>query len=250
MLQSKGVLLQRIIKIMEGIGLLTLTAAGIGILHTLTGPDHYVPFIMMARAGHWSYRKTIWITLLCGAGHVGSSVAIGFIGIVAGLAITSIELVEGFRANLAVWAIILFGLIYTIWGLRRAYQNISHSHFHEHDDGVVHFHSHNHRSEHMHVHQTKESKITPWVIFVIFVLGPCEPLIPLLMYPAAQHNMGGVVLVSGVFAAATILTMLFSVLLGLKGIRLIRLNLFDRYMHAIAGFSILLCGLAMEFLGL
>ncbi|HOD34406.1 MAG TPA: hypothetical protein PLR20_01590 [Syntrophales bacterium] len=28
---------------------------------------------------------------------------------------------------------------------------------------------------------------TPWVLFTIFVLGPSEPLIPVLMFPAARN---------------------------------------------------------------
>jgi nickel/cobalt transporter (NicO) family protein len=29
---------------------ITITAASIGLFHTLMGPDHYLPFIVMARA--------------------------------------------------------------------------------------------------------------------------------------------------------------------------------------------------------
>ena len=35
------------------LSLLTLTAAGIAFLHTVAGPDHYVPFIVMSRLGRW-----------------------------------------------------------------------------------------------------------------------------------------------------------------------------------------------------
>jgi hypothetical protein len=33
---------------------LILTAASIGFFHTLLGPDHYLPFIMMSWARKWS----------------------------------------------------------------------------------------------------------------------------------------------------------------------------------------------------
>ena len=52
------------------LSLLTLTAAWLAFLHTVAGPDHYVPFIAMSRLGRWSMLKTTWITLLCGLGHV------------------------------------------------------------------------------------------------------------------------------------------------------------------------------------
>ena len=57
------------------------TAASIGFLHTLLGPDHYLPFVAMSRAGGWSLKKTTVVTVLCGMGHVLSSVVLGFIGI-------------------------------------------------------------------------------------------------------------------------------------------------------------------------
>ena len=64
---------------------LFLTSLSIGLLHTLVGPDHYLPFIVMGRARKWSLGRTAWITTLCGIGHVGSSVLLGMIGIAAGI---------------------------------------------------------------------------------------------------------------------------------------------------------------------
>jgi hypothetical protein len=86
--------------------------------------------------------------------------------------------------------------------------------------------------------------MTPWVLFTIFVFGPCEPLIPLLMLPAAQHSVWGVVAVTAVFGVVTLSTMLGMVLLGVWGLdRAIfgRLNL-ERYTHALAGAALTACG--------
>ena len=69
------------------LNILILTAVSIGFIHTLIGPDHYLPFIMMSKARGWSIGKTIWITLACGIGHVFSSVVIGVLGIGLGLAV-------------------------------------------------------------------------------------------------------------------------------------------------------------------
>ena len=52
------------------INILIATAASIGFIHTLIGPDHYLPFIMMSKARGWSVAKTLWITLACGVGHL------------------------------------------------------------------------------------------------------------------------------------------------------------------------------------
>ena len=227
------------------------TAASIGFVHTLFGPDHYVPFVMMSWARRWSRRKTSLITILCGLGHVGSSILLGLIGVAVGVALQKLELLESWRGNLAGWALIAFGLLYFAWGLRRAYRNRPHHHAHVHGDQPAHEHEHAHTHEHSHVHDHDPARsVTPWALFVVFVLGPCEPLIPILMYPAAKQSLTGMVLVTLTFALVTIGTMLGAVLIGMTGVNLLPLSKVARFTHALAGASICLCGLAMQFLGL
>lgn len=228
--------------------LLTLSgfAALTGFLHTLTGPDHYLPFIFLSRARKWSLFKTIWITLICGIGHVGSSVLLGGIGIASGMAVDKLTHTEVLRGSIVSWIFILFGLAYFIWGLYKGIKNKAHKHLHFHDNGKLHEHEHIHGEEHSHEHG---KKLTFWVLFLIFVLGPCEPLIPFLMYPAAQHHTWGIVQIAGIFSVVTIITMLTLVILSLKGLELLPLKKIERYMDAIAGGIILICGFGMVFLG-
>ena len=108
------------------------TAASIGFIHTVIGPDHYLPFIVMARARRWPLSKTLIISFLCGLGHVLSSVVLGFLGIGLGIAVTKLEGVESFRGSLAAWLLIGFGLAYFVWGLHRALRNRPHTHVHAH----------------------------------------------------------------------------------------------------------------------
>ena len=233
------------------LGALIITAASIGFFHTLLGPDHYLPFVMMSWARKWSGLKTTLITVLCGLGHIGSSVVLGLLGVSVGIAVNKLEFVEGFRGNLAGWLLIAFGLVYLVWGLRRAYRNRPHVHSHAHTSEAAHTHSHSHHQEHAHVHNdTAKQSIAPWALFVIFVFGPCEPLIPILMYPAAKNSFFGLVVVTSVFGVVTLGTMLGMVLISRAGVSFIPLKRLQRYTHAIAGATILLCGLAIRFLGL
>jgi len=235
----------------EELPILLVTAASLGFVHTSLGPDHYLPFIAMSKARHWSVYKTSLVTILCGIGHVLGSVIIGLIGIAFGIAITKLQEIESTRGEIAAWLLISFGLVYLIWGLRKAYRNKPHSHIHFHQDGEVHFHTHTHEKEHAHVHSDeKKANITPWILFTIFVFGPCEVLIPLFMYTASLKNTIGLVLVTSFFGLATILTMLIIVLVSLSGIKLISFNKIEKYTHALAGAIILFCGLAIKFLGL
>jgi len=232
------------------LALLVITALTLGFTHTLFGPDHYLPFIVIAKAKHWSLLRTAWITFLCGLGHIGSSIALGLVGIVFGVALSKLEFIEGLRGNIAGWMLLGFGLAYFIWGLRKSLKNRPHAHYHFHGDGDIHEHLHIHREEHAHLHEAREKVLTPWVLFIIFVFGPCEVLIPLIMYPAAQASISGMLLVTGAFSLATISTMLVVVLLGTYGFRFARFSFLERHAEAVAGFSIMLCGVAIQFLGL
>ena len=69
---------------------LIITAASIGFFHTILGPDHYLPFIMMSWARKWSALKTFLITFLCGLGHIASSVVLGLIGVAMGITGTDV----------------------------------------------------------------------------------------------------------------------------------------------------------------
>lgn len=232
---------------------LVIAAATIGFLHTLMGPDHYLPFIMMSWARKWSAAKTAVITLLCALGHIGSSVVLGLVGVSLGWAVESLTGAESLRGRIAAWLFIAFGLIYLIWGIRHIYRSKPHRHSHSHaaEESHGHVHAHSHFGEHAHVHDIQSIKsLTPWILFTIFVFGPCEPLIPFLMYPAAKGSLFGLLLVTAVFGITTAATMLATVFLGKAGVDFLPLRSVQRYSHALAGATILLCGLAIQFLGL
>ena len=230
--------------------ILTWTAVTIGFVHTIFGPDHYVPFIVLSKVRQWSGIKTVMITLLCGIGHVLSSIILGFVGIAVGIAVFKLETIEAFRGEIAAWLLIAFGFTYLIWGIHRAIRHKPHEHPHVHENGAVHSHSHQHVGEHTHVHTSKSANITPWILFIIFVFGPCEPLIPLVMYPAAKGNILSVVIVASVFGLTTITTMLAVVLVSFYGLSKLPVRRLERYSHALAGLTILFCGSAIKFLGL
>ena len=256
------------------IWMLAGTAATLGLVHTIIGPDHYLPFIVIGRARNWTLRKTLVVSFLAGLGHILSSVVLGFLGIALGIAVSKLEGVESTRGAIAAWLLIGFGFAYFIWGMRRAWRGKTHSHAHVHDHDEAREHPHGpdlggHDPEHEHVHQhahahshelaehahphgeiPRKVNITPWVLFTIFVFGPCEPLIPLVMYPAARHSTAGVILVAAAFGLVTIATMLIIITAASWGASFVRLGKLERYSHALAGLMILVSGLAVQFLGL
>ena len=139
-----------------------------------------------------------------------------------------------------------FGIVYTAWGLRRGLRDRPHAHSHVHADGTLHDHEHAHHREHAHPHGASDgAKLAPWVLFTIFVLGPCEPLIPVLLVPAFQHSFAGVIWVTIVFAVVTLVTVLGLVFAGLAGLGALPQLRIQKFSHAFAGVTLCLCGLFM-----
>jgi nickel/cobalt exporter len=228
--------------------LLLLTAASLGIVHTAFGPDHYVPFIALSRTRNWSFKKTALITILCGIFHVLSSIVIGLIGFAFGIALEHLETVESTRGEIATWLLIGFGLFYFIWGVKTSLSH-NHSHFNLLSDNHSHIHNQSFFDKVLHFLKIKDQS-TVWVLFIIFIFGPCEVLIPLFMYSASQHNFTIATLVAIVFGIFTISTMLVIVLLSIKGLSLIKIKSIEKYSHAIAGFTIFICGISIKLFGL
>jgi ABC-type nickel/cobalt efflux system permease component RcnA len=237
---------------------LSSAAAGIAFAHTLLGVDHYLPFVVMAKARGWSMVKTIKVTALCGVGHIIGSIMLGSVGILVGIQLSSLMWVEGVRGDLAAWALVTVGLLYICWGLRRAHKIKSHSDWHSNNE-KQHSHSHSYHAEHSHIHRADifderslsggRSNMAPWAVFVIFVLGPCEPLIPLLMYPAAQQSLISVAAVSAVFFFVTLATMLLAVTLSTYGLQFIQLSMLRKFDYAFVGSALVMCGLSIIVLG-
>jgi nickel/cobalt exporter len=204
------------------------SAMAIGFIHTLIGPDHYVPLIAMSKVRSWSMFKTFIVTLICGIAHVGSAAILGMIAVILGFGLAKLNFIESFRGNIAVWLLIGFGLVYLAWSI---YKLIRHKHHHHH---------------HHHI----KTEITPWVLCLIFVLGPCEPLIPLMLYPAIRGSLLDVFAVIMIFGMATIMTMLSVVVMTVYGTNFIRVKFLEKYGNVMAGAIICSTGVAIKVFGL
>jgi len=222
--------------ILEDQNILISTAALIAFIHTIIGPDHYLIFVALGKARDWGTLKTLKYTTICGVGHILSSVIIGFIGIFFGIELVKLVNLEESRGLLSEWMLLFFGLIYFVWGLRKI---------------RIHKNKKNITNKHSYINSQKKAlNITPLALFIIFVFGPCEALIPLFMYPAIEADMMLVFQVAFVFGIVTLLTMLLSVFLLMKGLNIFKFNSFEKYSHVIAGASIMLCAIAINFAGL
>lgn len=212
---------------------LLVTAFLTAFIHTIAGPDHYLPFIAIAKSRGYGITKTLAWTFVCGIGHIGSAllIAAAFIWFSHILTASKLEWLEDNRSNLAAYAMIGFGGAYLLFALRHRFL-------------------HKHTQTHTHFAKPEDSKsITPWIIFIIFVLGPCEALLPIL---TASSVLGVSAVISStiVFSVTTIATMMAAVALGLSGLNRLHFNWIEKYASEIAGGTVMACGLAIVCLGL
>lgn len=231
---------------MEELYVLFVSAASLGFVHTILGPDHYLPFIVLSKARKWSVSKTMWITLISGIGHVGSSILIGMLGIAMGISLHKLEAFESFRGGMVGWMLFAFGVGYTIYGLIKYLRSSGHMHLPKFMvpkkiRGLQHLDSEEKVRD--------NTRLTPWILFLIFVFGPCEVLIPMLIFPAYENSTFGMITVALIFGFATVLTMLLAVFIGIKGTSMIRFRKHEKYWHLIAGVIILISGTGIVFLG-
>ena len=228
---------------------LITAAVGVAVIHTVLGPDHYLPFVMLGRARHWSVRRTVGITALFGVAHVVSSVLLGTLGLAAGVAVGRLSAWEQARGTLAAWMLVAFGVTYLSWGLRRAVRRRTGIEPHDHG-GHVHLHRHG-ADPHRHADPAAPyTGPTFWSLLAIFVLGPCEPLIPLFVLPASRGDWAAAAWTALAFGIATVVAMVAATLVGLAGLRPWLTARLARFSHAMAGAVIAASGLAILFLGL
>jgi nickel/cobalt exporter len=240
-------------------GLFTALAAGavtVGSLHALA-PDHWVPFAALARAQRWSTSRTIVTTALCGFGHVTVSVLLGLLGLVFGVGLLQ-ALGERMEAVAGI-LLVGFGLVYGMWGLRRAARAALDRRVHGHAHVGAHAHAEAPGGDPpgLHAFDTLDSRaereafpprLTAWGLFLIFSADPCVAVIPLLFASAPLGVLRTVVIVA-LYEMATIGTMILLVTPARAAARALRVRWVDRYGDAVAGGVIAVVGLAVAAFG-
>jgi nickel/cobalt transporter (NicO) family protein len=234
------------------LSVLLFTALTLGVVHTAVGLDHTLPFVLLGRARSWSLAHTLGVASLCGMAHVMSSVVIGLLGATVAIGLASLSWFEQVRGSWSAIGLILFGVAYSakaLWDIRFA---SPHRHVHIHKDGTVHRHLHGHGASHAHwssLPNPARSGVTI-TLLVVFLLGPCEALLPLMTAPSLMNNPGSSLLVGFVFGGATLTTMIVLITLGWYGLRTAWLERLEPHMHWLAGIIIALSGLGLQFGGL
>ena len=201
---------------MNPIALFT-AALSLGLIHTLIGVDHYLPFIALGKSRQWSIRTTLGVVAIAGTLHVLSSILLGIIGLSLKTSVETLVGIESVRGSLSTWFLIASGLVVLVM----AYRN--------------------------HLKHSQSVLPTKGLLVAFLVLGPCEPLIPLLMAPAA-HDLGVMLSVATLFGLTTVVTMMMATWIGLVGLNRLPESV-NRWMPMLSGLTMTLCGVLMLTLG-
>jgi len=207
--------------------LLLISTASVAFFHALA-PDHWMPFAAIGKAQKWSKLRLLWVTFISGIGHVGISIVFGIIGILLGFSLAKLKAVEGHRGEIVLWLLIGFGVAYMLWGIKKAREK---------------------KRKDIDEAELKAKTVAVWTMFAIIILGPCEPLVP-LVFLGYSYGWAGVITVSIIFSIVTIIMMLAQSLLAFMGIQLIKNNIAERYSHAFAGLVIALTGVFVMLAGI
>jgi ABC-type nickel/cobalt efflux system permease component RcnA len=212
---------------------LLTTGFAVGFFHAVI-PTHWLPFVVAARAQHWSKTKTLAVTGFAGAGHVLFTTALGLLVVWGGMAINS-RIGNAFPL-LAGGALVAVGIFYLV-------RQIKGGHGHVHLFGA---HSdHDHSSEHHHDHlddsiENEERALkrdwsrqrSDWAailgLFALLTFSPCEAFLPVFL-TGAKYGWLGFVLLSAVLAVATVCGMITFTWLTLLGLQRLRFKMLEKY---------------------
>jgi ABC-type nickel/cobalt efflux system permease component RcnA len=205
--------------------LLVGAVAGVGVLHTVV-PDHWVPITAVARARRWSPAQTARAAFTAGTGHVVSTLLIGLLVWLAGVAFAKRfgSLVEVASSV----ALIAFGL----WIAVGAYRELRHER--EHHGGHEH---------HAHEHHPDPAKAVSSRTALLLILGS-SPMIEGIpaFFAAAKYGPALISVMAAVFAIATIATYVLLCVWSAAGAQRLSLGPWEPYGEVLSGLIIALVG--------
>lgn len=239
--------------------LLIVAVIAVGVFHTLV-PDHWLPITLLARQHGWNRATVARTAAVAGVGHTASTLALGvvvwFFGVLLAQRFGQITNIVSSAALIAFGAWIAIASLREMQsGHDHGHDHFGHAHRHRHDDGTEHQHWHDHHDVdwhaadgsaailHAHAHKTSSRS----ALLLILGSSPMIEGIP-AFFAASRYGVEQVVIMSVVFALATIGTYVGVCVLASTGMDRLNLGPLERYGEVLSGVLIALVGLAFLFL--
>jgi nickel/cobalt transporter (NicO) family protein len=214
-----------------------VTGFTVAFLHAAI-PTHWLPFVLVSRARHWSRSKTLAVAALAGLGHVALTSLLGLV--IAWFGVQLDEHMGEVFSKIAGGVLLAIGLFY-FWR-----QFSGRGVVHHHPPGGQHRASHQCGHEHQHSHWDAELKGTALVsdkagdwaaisgLFLMLTFSPCEAFLPFYV-SGVQFGWTGFFVLSAILALATLAGMLVFTWLTLVGLARFEVQKFERYEAALLG---------------
>ncbi len=181
-------------------------------------PNHWIPIVLLGKSEHWTFKETTMVAAVSGFAHVLSTIVIGMI-----IGLAGIELAHSYEVYLSYIApSILIGI-----GLFYLLQHFKGQHSHEHVAIPV-------------EKKSKRALIISLCIAMFF--SPCLE-VEAFYFNAATHGWAGILTVSAIYLALTVVSMTTLVGLGFKGMNKLNLHFLEHYEKAITGGLLIIIGI-------
>ncbi len=215
--------------------LLVGAVAAVGVLHTMV-PDHWVPITLIGRQRGWTKGQTARAALLAGTGHVLSTLAIAVVVWIAG-AVAARSFGRWIDA-IASAALVAFGGWIAISALLEMRREDGQGHGHEHH------HHYGDHDDHGHGHEDGAPHAKPGSRTALLLILGSSPMVEGIpaFFAAGRYGAPLIVVMSLVFAAATIVTYVALCVASLAGLERVSLGPLERYGEVISGAFIALVG--------
>lgn len=215
--------------------LLVGAVAAVGVLHTMV-PDHWVPITLIGRQRGWTRGQTARAALLAGTGHVLSTLAIAVVVWIAG-AVAARSFGRWIDA-IASAALVAFGGWIAVSALIEMRREEGHGHGPEHHH---HHGDHDDRGRGREHGRSQGKASSRTALLLILGSSPMIEGIP-AFFAAGRYGAPLIVVMSLVFAAATIVTYVTLCVASLAGLERVSLGPLERYGEVISGAFIALVG--------
>lgn len=197
-----------------------LGSLALSLLHAAI-PSHWLPLVTLARAEHWTRRRTALITAAAGAAHTASTIVIG---IAVGLVGTTLAASYGaVLRHVAPAVLVTLGGIYVLSGLRRG---------------------HHHHHHHPHIEPASSRGRTGALVASLMVAMFFSPCLEIEAYylNAALYGWGAIAIVSAVYFVVTVIGMVALVEIGLRGARRLRFQFLEHHERLVTGGLLIVLG--------
>lgn len=232
--------------------LLIMTAGATALFHTLI-PDHWLPFVLVARAQRWSLRKTFATTLISAVFHITLSLGLGVAALYVGkeFLVSVGERIEAFAG----WTVAFFGVVYTLYFLVGGGQHQHYFPGHGEHHPVEDYHGDRGDTEgagpsRPHI-LNRHLGDRPWgalALAAVVGLNPCVLAIPVVFATIAEGLWARLAVMTS-FALTSVVVLVTASVAGYHGLRQVRLGFLNRYGEVVSGLLLTFIGLLMVWLG-